>query len=232
MNILPFLFLPMLLPNHSFAQVADSSRQAIGFLGEANSMFGGNDNAIVSTVGLQYNKWYKKNVSYKIIAGYGNYNHSPRGITQAIDQDTAIRKAANTKIDMAVIGGGIEVQRQFYKKLYFFAGFEIRVGYGSGTIDTTVTSEYYAPQINPYTGATVQGIATSSFDKSGTTATMFYFGLTPYFGLKLEFRKFCLGTEFKNYIYHTSVHYNSNREGLTDFDLSNISQSIFVQYKF
>ncbi len=227
------LFFMLLLPTHLFAQTIDTSHtHALGLLVESNSMFARDGNAELATVGLQYNKRRKK-LSYKLTAGYASYDQEPHGNGfNSIIQDTAIRKTPKTKIDMVMIGGGLEVQRQFYRKLYFFAGVELRAGYGSGTVDTTITKEYYVPLVNPYTGMAVAAIADASYGKTGTDATLFYLGITPYFGLKLEFKRFILGTDFKNYVAFTALHDRTGATGNVDFSSSNISQSFFVQYKF
>src|SRR5580658_7302427 len=92
MRILPFLLLPLLLPVHSPAQMADSSSHAIGFFGETNTVLfvgSGSDDPIISTAGLQYNKWNKKHFGYKIILGYANFSFNPPINVDLVKADTA-----------------------------------------------------------------------------------------------------------------------------------------------
>ena len=216
-----------------FAQAVDSSRHAIGFFGETNTVFAGNGVPSLSTAGVQYNQRIKKNLGYRIILGYGSYNDMPQAAISSINQDTAISRAVNTRVNMVVVGGGVEGQRKFYKRLFFFAGLQIIAGCGSGTEDSRVTDQYNEALVNPLTGVFFPGVGSFSYTESTTAVTMFYVGFTPYFGLKLDFKKICIGTEFKNYVNYRSVKsHNGSTESLTDFDSNNMTQSVFVQYKF
>lgn len=227
------LFLICMLASYNAgAQKIDSAHNALGLFAETNTVISDARNSSIGMAGLQYNHHNKKGLGYRLIAAYGSYHRNPFDGYTEIKQDTAIGRYQDVKIAMGFIGAGLEAEKQFYHRLYFFAGFEMRIGYGSGRIDTTVTEEYNGPFINPKTGYSYAGVVTATYDKTGPAATMLFLGFTPYFGLKIAFRRIAIGTEFKNYFNHTSLHSGSSAEGVTDFNSSSVSQSIFIQYKF
>jgi hypothetical protein len=227
--------LSLLLPAQLFAQTTDSIIHGIGLFAETNVMSGNSQNAGMATVGLQYCKKMKGHLLYNISLGYGSYNDHPAAIVTSIKGDTVISRSVGSKIDLAVLGFGLEAQHQFYRKLYFFGGVQLRIGYGSGTTDTNITQQYNETRVNPVTGATENGITTFVTAVSGPSATMFYGGFTPYFGLKLEFKRFTIGTSFMNYFTVRSINVKGRSEGngtMSDFDSNNLSQRFYVNYKF
>src|SRR5579872_668270 len=145
MKIVRFLFL--LLPMHVWAQSADILKHSISLWGEASGMF--NSSTSMSTAGIQYQKKTSKHFSYHVSAGFANYNSTVSDGLLLIAGDTAIKRRISDNINMGVIGFGVETERQFYHKLYFFAGLELRIGYGSGTADTSFAKEYNAAITNP-----------------------------------------------------------------------------------
>ena len=233
MKIILFLMLSVLLSARSYGQKADTAKHAIGIFGESNDLFNRNGNASVSTVGLQYNKQVRKHFGYKLMLGYAAYGYYPNYRIDYISGDTVRGKQPNTHIDMGMIGGGITFERQFYRKLYFFTGFEARIGYGHGYIDTSVATQHNIQMVDPNTGAIANGTYTTIHDKAGTKADMFYAALAPSFGLKIKLRRFCIGTEFLNYINFRSIKpANKRGDNIMDFDFTNITQRLFVQYRF
>jgi len=223
----------LLFSTNSFAQSVDSARYALGVFGETNGMFSNNQNASVSTAGIQYNKQVKKYFGYKLMLGYAAYGDYPGYGVTYISGDTGRGKHPNMHMDLGMIGGGVTFERQFYRKLYFFAGFELRVGHGHGYIDTSVTTQYNIQRVDPVTGAVANGTYTTVQDKAGTKADITYAGFSPSFGLKLKLRRFCIGTEFLNYCTYRSIKpAQKSADALFDFDSANITQRLFVQYRF
>lgn len=221
----------LLLPVHLLAQTADDRSNSIGLFGETNSMFSNSNSASMSTSGLQYHKKRGKHSSYSFTAGYGNYNHSPNSETVLISGDTAKGRSISDNINLGILGFGIETERQFYKKLYFFAGLELRAGYGSGTVDSTSTNEYNALQNNPG-GPPFETVVSQPYNTRSGTESLFYMGFTPYFGLKLEFKKFSIGTSFMNYVHYEAISTKGGGSyGSLNFDSNNITQQVFVRYK-
>ncbi|MCD6011186.1 MAG: hypothetical protein K0Q79_1048 [Flavipsychrobacter sp.] len=221
----------LLLPATAFGQV-DSFRNSIGFFGETNALFTGYGEPIMKTFALQYIRKSKKVLQYKVGIGYGGYEQPPYALMDSIYGDTAESRSVIKYIDLGIISLGVEAQRQFYRKLHFFGGIELRAGYGNGTTETSIIKEYNVVyNIPPYrwheTGVDF------SYSR-GPNVTMTYVGFTPYFGLKLEFKRITLGTSFMSYVYYTKI--KKEPKGYADnsveFDGGNITQQLFVRYKF
>ena len=222
----------LLISTYSFGQRADSAKNAIGVFGESNGMFSHNEHAYLSTAGLQYNKQGKKYFGYKLILGYASYGDYPGYGVNYISGDTGRDKRAYAHMDMGMIGGGVTFERQFYRKLYFFAGFEARVGHGHGYVDTNITTQYNI-QMPTGNGGVAYGTYTTVHDKPGTKADITYAGFSPSIGLQLKLRRFCIGTEFLNYCTYRSIKpAQKSADALFDFDSANITQRLFVQYRF
>jgi hypothetical protein len=230
---LPIIVLLMAFSIVASAQSPEGKVNALGIYGESNGMFSGVGNPVMNTVGLQYNKWNKRHMGFVVTLGYGSYVQEPSIANNfLIGSDTLRGKIAKSHFDMGIVGFGIQAERQFYKKIYFFAGFQVRAGYGSGQVDTTITHQYNVPQVDPVTGITYQNMVMTAYGKTGSAASTFYVGLTPSVGAKLNFKKFCIGTEFMNYITYRSQTAAGRTDGLIDFDIANITQRIFVQCRF
>ncbi len=228
------LCISLLLPVQLFAQNTDSVKHGIGLFAEMNTGFNSGQNASMTTMGLQYTKKTKGPLSYNISLAYGNYENRPLPLAGFIKGDTVYGRSVGHNIDLAVVGFGLEVQHQFYRKLYFFSGLQLRLGYGSGNTDTAIMQQYNYSGPNP-AGTSNNGVVTYETNERGPSATMFYAGLTPYFGLKLEFKRFVIGTSFMNYFTVQSLNVKGGGEGNgteAGFDLSNLSQRFFITYKF
>ncbi len=234
MNFFKIVFLSLFVVFQGNAQTLDSSRNAIGVFGETNSMFSGTGDPRYSSSGLEYSKWNKKHLGYTVTIGYGNYSQTPSlASIRVVGFDTLTGKRATVNISMGMIGFGVQAERQFYKKVYFFAGFHVQAGYGSGKIDSTVTKEYNVQQVDPVTGFNYTNTVISFGAKTSATANMFYMGFTPSVGVKLQFKKFCIGAEFMNYVTFRSIESEKGyTESSVDFDFANITQRLFVQYRF
>ncbi len=226
------IWLLLVLPVTLFAQQSDNRSNSIGLFSESNSMFTSDRGPLMQTMGVQYLKRSKKVIEYKVSIGYSNYAEMPsyNGL-YSIQSDTARWSNVSKKSNLGILGFGVEAKRQFYKKLYFFAGFDVRAGYGNGKSDTTGTKQYSAMQFNPVTNALQEVFITETFHREAP-ATMVYAGFTPYFGLKLEFKRFAIGTSFMNYFAYRSIQLKGGQnDALIEFDFSNITQQFFVRYK-
>ena len=228
-----FLVLSVLLSGYSFAQNVDSKTKSLGVFGDTNAMFSTNDNPTFNSVGVEYTKWLNKYIAYRVMLGYGNATNIPNlAFTDRISSDTITGTTTKSNISLGILGFGIEAERQFYKRLFFFAGFEIRAGYGNGSVDSTITTRYFGQNINPLTNTVYNEFYSVSNTRSGPMANAFYVAFTPSFGLKLEFRKFSFGTEFMNYCSYRAIHSRSTVfDDSFDFDFGNITQRFFVDYK-
>jgi hypothetical protein len=193
----------------------------LGLVGEG-SLNGGPS----TTAGIKYNRWNKKNIGFHIIAAYSNYNQLDYTSTRSYTADTAITSQKYRNIDMAVLGFGIDAQRQFFHRIYLYASLEVRAGYGSGSIDSSVSKYYNFTQ--PGYDLTI----TSTTGAGSTPAKMFYIGFSPAIGAKVVFNKITVGTEINDFATYTNLQVNNVHTSSTDINLSAINQRIFVQYRF
>jgi hypothetical protein len=216
-----------------WAQNTDSFRNSVGVFVETNALFVGDENPNMKTMGLQYIMNTKKILRYKVSVGYADYWHMPRGVFHAVQADTVKMRKVNRYINLGMVGVGLEVQRQFYRKMYFFAGFDLRAGYGTGKSDTSVNKEYTFKFYDSTANRSFDIMQSNSDILRGPDVTMVYAGFTPYFGLKLEFKHFSVGTSFMNYFAYRSIQSKGgHNDALIDFSSANITQQFFVRYKF
>ncbi|MBS1773339.1 MAG: hypothetical protein JST82_10805 [Bacteroidetes bacterium] len=175
----------------------------------------------VDILGVNYNRWITPNMGYRIIGGYGMYNSLGSVFQKSVVLDTFIDKNIKTHINMAVIGGGLQAQKNVFKKVYLFAAVELRGGYGSGTSDTVTTKSYKDKDF--YTSDVLNRI--------GTSNNMFYLGLSPSVGIKLSGKRLSFGVE----LYGLNLsYYNISKPGGStgNFDMGTISQRLFVNFRF
>lgn len=227
-------FVLMLLPFAANAQ-ADSSRNSIGLFAEAGPAFGGGDNAgnKMSTVGLQYTRRFSKSFSYAVVAGYASSEIEPVNLRVSNRWYDTFRTArVDRNAGLAMLGANIEGQRQFFRRLCFFGGLSLRAGYGSGKGDTVLTKEYNVMKYDSVLQSYNVTKGSMSVQWQGTEVSMFYAGFTPYFGLKLEFKRFSIGTCFMNYVTFKIVSDKARSVGMMDFNMSDVAQQFFVRYKF
>lgn len=228
-----FICLLLVMPLSVSAQKADSFRNSIGVFGETNTYFAWG--AEMNTAGLQYVRKSKKWLSYKASIGYAYYQNTHEDYWgRKIQADTIMYSASNESIKLGILSIGIEAQRQFYKKLYFFTGFDVRCGYGKGMTDTFLVKEYMYSWRNPFSGNMEEDIRGDNTYGSRMPTTMTYCAFSPYVGLKVEYNRFSFGASLLNYWCYVSIAKNDwgLYGGLFDFDVSNISQQFFVRYKF
>src|SRR5207244_3903333 len=128
-------------------------------------------------------RWINSNKGYRVFAAYGNYN-SANATDGFVVADTAIIKKDATHAGLAVLGGALQIQRHFYKKVYLSAAVEMRAGYGTGFTDTTITKYYHYKDLDAQEATGSRG--------TGVLHT-FYAGLSPCIGGKLQFTRFTIG---------------------------------------
>lgn len=213
-------------------KIAIDRKHELGVFGQTNPYSNGND--YMNFAGLQYKTWANEHLGLRFIAAYSDYNYKSSKFYQGTSSDTSVSKWADTHISLGVIGGGIEAQRRFFKRVYLFAAVEMRVGYGNGTIDTSVEKAYTyttpsTPQMPSATYSAVYG-----YGAGRGNANMFYLGVSPSIGAKLQFSRLCMGIEMQAAeLSIKSIKYdNAPSYGVTDFQLGNISHRFFVNFRF
>ncbi|MCB9045331.1 MAG: hypothetical protein H6550_04225 [Chitinophagales bacterium] len=187
-----------------------------------NSEYSGN-------AGLQYKRWVKPNIAYRIIGALGNYNQNNFFENSEKRGDTLYFRQANTNIPLYFIGGGLEVQRQFYKKVTLYAAVEVRAGYGTGEYEEFLTKMLESQQMsfNPNSYFGVTRVANSR-------ASAFILDATPFIGGKINFRRICIGTEASVVkVGMEQVHFDN----LPDYSIFNVAlgsfrQRFYINYRF
>lgn len=185
---------------------------------------GNSYNTDIGLIGAQYKKHVTSNYGYRLMAGYGIYNHESAVYKAGSLRDTIYENNATTTINLGIIGGALEAQRQFYKKVYFFAAVELRAGYGKGHVDTSIHKSYEQNSIL---------VNTTQSSTAFPNVSMFYMNLAPTGGIRLQLSHLVLGAEFYpiNLTYQNQSNNNNGRR-TSFFDLGNAGQRFFVHYRF
>lgn len=230
----------LLLPAQVFAQAIGTDTtntvkrktNAIGLLNESNTIFS-SYSPYMNTSGIQYKRQNNKHVTHSVMLGYSSFSSNPDHPITLVRADTAYAVNTQYNINMAMAGCGVEISRHFYKKIHLYAGLELRAGYGAGRADTVATEYHNVLHFNPATNTYMSNIATTTNNINGPSAQMLYVGLGPQVGVTVELKRFSIGTSFLNYInFRTITSQAGGSYGVADFDMGNMTQRIFVFYKF
>lgn len=213
----------LLLNAAAYAQQTASRSSELGLMGESNIT--GNAIGQTSLAGLQYKHYGKKNIGYRVFAGFGAVQQSDYNNFYLQSGDTSIERRASIHASMPMVGGGIEGQHPLYKHVYMFAAFEVRGGYGSGNVDTSVTRHYP----DNLTGLS-HGYVESATAFIGPKANMLFIGFSPVVGIKVQFNRIAFGTEFSNAVSY--MRSNKIPGSQVDFDMGNINERFFLSYRF
>lgn len=186
-----------------------------------------NNSYDLSFLGAQYKRWVRPNVGYRTIAGMGNYTETKLNQVGSVANDTFTLKSHRTSVNMAMLGGGLEAQRHFFKSVYLYAALELRLGYGTGFADTIVEQQYKEMGNDTYYSR-YAGIR-----NTGPNTSMVYIGFAPSVGAKLQWSRIAIGYELSpgemsvRAISHASYQYSLFDAGLGDF-----RQRFFIHYRF
>jgi len=213
----------LLVSAGAFAQQAQTRNAELGLIGESNIT--GNAVGQTSLAGVQYKHFGKKNIGYRVFAGFGAMQQTNFNDIYYSSGDTAVEKRASIHASMPMVGGGIEGQHPLYKHVYMFAAFELRGGYGTGNVDTSITQHYP----DNLTGLS-HGYAESGTALMGPSANMLFIGFSPVVGIKVQFNRIAFGTEFSNAV--TYMHSDKIPGSQVDFDMGNINERFFLSYRF
>lgn len=198
-------------------------KNEIGLFGQTSNGF---DNDL-TMAGVQYKKWVRPNMAIRALIAHGahhSYDHSP-GLINIIG-DTVLTKNLNSRVNMVFIGGGVEAQRHFYKKIYLFAGLELRAGYGSGYMDTLYSKQYKEQGSSRYT-TSVDGIRSST-----PNINMTYVGFSPSIGAKFQWSRITLGAEiFPGEMAFNSRNVSGTTTSLMDLN-TDLRQRVFLHFRF
>lgn len=198
-------------------------KNEIGILIEAptHTLYGG-------ASGFQYKHWIKPNFGYHLSATTGAYNYNSDA--QFVDKsgDTVRYNQTNTFVPLGYIGWGVQIQRQFFGKIYLYAALESRIGYGKGRIDEFSITEVTVVQdsFRSFNGSTVP--------LSSENISILTVDFAPFIGARLPFKRFCLGAEITA-IRSGTAHYNyaSYRDySIAIAEFNDLRQRLYLSYRF
>lgn len=228
-----------LLATTSYAQDSERETETIkrvpgknemGVFGEMFNFNNYNSSSYATYAGLQYKRWAKPNIAYRIMGAAGEYNNN--SIPRFVDKrgDTLVQSQTYANVPMIFAGGGVEVQRQFLKRVYLYAAIELRAGYGSSSYSEIQTKEVKKDFV-PFTPYPVYN--ESFLVKSGNVSA-FAVDVTPFIGGKINFKRISLGTEIsviKSGI--QSIKYSDMPAyTTTDVSVGDFRQRVYVNFRF
>lgn len=186
------------------------------------------DRQIQPGIGIQYKRWVKHNRAWRIHATHNKLVNNWLSASPRINGNTLYEQNTNSTIDLFYLGGGIEMQKQFYKRVYLFAAIDLRAGYGSGSYYTVERRTVFPPDSMEYSSV------------YRTTADLpvsrFVIDTAPFVGVKLLFKRLSFGTELSAIsagMTHIKIPdaYRSSYS-LIDVNVGVIRQRFFINYRF
>lgn len=183
--------------------------------------------------GIQFRHQRSDIVAWRASAGYFSLRNSGGATHLYPFADTLTTRSVDELIKGLAVSGGIEAQRRFFKKIYLYAGADLRIGYGTAVRDTQLNYEYYAPSTTfPGTGLerfTASAERQSSKGNGLIVTAAILVGARVYAG-----HRFIIGTEFTNpayYINFKAGNQSGNTNGI-DLSIGQVVQRIYVSYRF
>ncbi len=174
---------------------------------------------------IQYKRWARENMAYRVNAGVGTYHNFSLDSYFGISGDTVLEKQTREQATMAFIGGGLEMQRHFYKRVYLYAAVDLLAGYGSGK-----TEDYIVRRI----AINGQDHTESSPTPGRGDVSVLHLNLAPFVGAKIVFNRISFGTEMSAInMSYTNVKDNfTGSSGLIDLNMGFLRQRFFINYRF
>eukprot|EP01136_Pigoraptor_vietnamica_P019384 Opistho-1_new@414 len=180
----------------------------------------------VDMMGIQYSRWKNERIGYRIMAAHGNNYAIGDVFRKTVNVDTFIDMRTRRVVVMLKIGAAAQIQRKFYKRVYLFAAVELNVGYGKGKQDTLIDKTYMTSSYHYENSGDI-------FGRPASDVKMWHVSLWPTVGAKLVFSRIAAGVEFFGVdATFSSVTVNKRSQGLFDFDMGNVGQRLFFNYRF
>ncbi len=191
---------------------------------------GGAEEVSVRSWGVEYKRFFKPNVAYRISVGVGEYSSYGSKFYYSSNAGSIITsRQLNYRLPMGVLGGGLEAQRKFIGKLYFYGAADLQIGVGNGYYETVSNSF----QVNPNNPAQRFEPIDHPTKSRGSEAIGYRIGFSPAVGFKLNFKRIILGTEFSNPIHFVSQEdIFGGRLYSGDFYFGSFNQRAFISYRF
>lgn len=198
----------------------------IGVLGQV--YFGQNQYPGSVLFGVNYKRKINS-VSYiRALGGFAPYNEFKELGIESINQDTVIRNYYTVNIASGFLGIGIEVERQFYKKVHLFAALELLGGYGSGKLNYIKRASIFDKNI-------VNHLPTLTYQNIKNYKIAFL-NFNPSIGAKIVCNKLNFGVELNAMQLSNKIAKTESQNSWTiasDFNLLGASTfRTFVNYRF
>lgn len=196
-------------------------KNEIGLAGEtnfSNEKFGGPGM-------VQYKRWVRENMSYRVNAGVGTYSDFSHDGYFGIIGDTILEKQTREQATMAFAGGGVEMQRHFFKTVYLYAAVDLLAGYGQGK-----TEDYIVRRVE----VDGQDYTESTPTPGKGDISIFHLNIAPFIGAKIVFNRISFGTEMSAInMSYTGVKDNfTGSSGITELNMGFLRQRFFIHYRF
>jgi hypothetical protein len=208
-----------------FAQTGSRSfKNEIGMMGDVAL---GEGSYRTNGAGIHYKHWRNKHVGYRFVLGAGALAiEGAKRYYSLGNPDTFYSNSDHFRLPMTFIGGGIEAQKQLYKKLIIYLGAEVRFGFGQGHEDVERVKYYAEPSApNNYLQSHTEIIAGRSYSD-------YWIGFSPLVGLKLNLKRFVIGTEFSDPVNFVARKTATGSLGDLDFNFLRLNERFYISYRF
>lgn len=174
---------------------------------------------------IQYKRWVRENMAYRINAGAGTYHNFVLDGYYGIAGDTILEKQTRQQATMAFLGGGVEMQRHFYKHVYLYAAIDVLAGYGNGK------TEDYLVRVVEVNG---QDYRESTPMPRRDNISLFYLNVAPFIGAKIVFHRITFGTEMSaiSLSYTNKTTSSGYQSSIGDVNMGHLRQRFFINYRF
>lgn len=222
--------LTILIGSSAFAQDSNNAdilllkkypKNEIGLVSETN--FGNEEYDGPSMV--QYKRWVRENMAYRINAGVGSYSNFSLDSYFGIIGDTILEKQTREQATMAFVGTGLEMHRHFYKRVYLYAVVDLLAGYGQGNTEDYIVRKV---EING------QDHRESTLVPGTGNVSVFHMNLAPFVGAKIVFNRISFGTEISalNLSYNSVTDNFGYKRSIGEMNMGYLRQRFFINYRF
>ncbi len=177
-------------------------------------------------IDLMFKHYTKPSKAFRIMAGYQNLQFRKSSSEYKALSDTLTISSKVYDFNTFFIGGGLQLQRHFYKRIILTAAVDTRFHMGSGDLNAIKEYKSLSGLYSPI----------SSTSSSLGAIKAFKWDLYPSIGAKFEFSRINFGLELTAQFmqYYSFVPQTSAITPLSlfDLDLGNAISRIFINYRF
>gem|GEM_PF-4866248 len=204
---------------------APERKQETGMFVE--SKFFSDNSSYFTQVGLSYKRWIKPNMGLRFSLGWMEYTTDgpwdSYSNLYSSQNDTLTFFSNQQNMQYAVVSGGVEFQRAFYRRFYLYAGGDLRLGYGAGYNDKFETHVYNSPQQGYYQSTN----ATTRYDLRNFMA-----GISPFIGAKYNGKRWVIGLELVQLSTLQIVHEEQYDATTSNLDMDWGYTRLYVNFRF